>query len=107
MTEKKYLLMKRGVYYAPDNQGYTGLKRQAGLYHETDAQPDEGVTAIHICEAPDYAPNCYADYKCIEAERISVLDRLHKFAVRAKTPMEIVKEIERLRVSPEHFVSPL
>lgn len=59
--ERRFLLVKRGLYYAPDNHGYTGIKERAGRYLESDASPDSGVTAIHEDEAPDYSPACFHD----------------------------------------------
>ena len=62
MTEvKSYLLVKRGLYYRPDNDGYTGLKDRAGRYLETDASPEHGVTAIHEDEAPEFSANRWGD----------------------------------------------
>ncbi len=57
----KYLLIKRGLYYRPNNMGYTGIKDQAGRYEASEAY--EGVTAIHEDEAPEYAPACWNDVK--------------------------------------------
>ena len=31
-NDAKYLIMKRGVYYRPNNAGYTGIKDEAGRY---------------------------------------------------------------------------
>lgn len=60
-AQKEYLLIKRGLYYRPDNIGYTGIKDQAGRYNESDAYPDAGVTAIHQDSAPDYSAACWPD----------------------------------------------
>lgn len=59
--EPRFLLTKRGLYYRPGNQGYTGIKEQAGRYLETDARPESGVLAIHEDNAPDYSPACFDD----------------------------------------------
>ncbi len=56
-----FLLVKRGLYYRPNNQGYTGIKENAGRYHESDASPDSGVHAIHESDAPIYAPGTFHD----------------------------------------------
>lgn len=58
-----YLLVKRGLYYAPDRQGYTGLKRFAGRYREVDALGLDGVEAIHEDEAPEYSEACWPETK--------------------------------------------
>ncbi|AXK43961.1 hypothetical protein [Erythrobacter aureus] len=70
MSEPKtYLLIKRGLYYRPDNAGYTGLKKEAGRYLETDARPDAGVAAIHEDLADEFAPACWQEAKLAERDR--------------------------------------
>lgn len=59
----KYLLVKRGLYYGPDNRGYTGIKERAGRYHAHEADALSGVEAIHEDEAPMFSPNCWQDVK--------------------------------------------
>jgi hypothetical protein len=59
----EYYLLKRGLFYGPNNCGYTGIRAHAGLYPAYRARPDNGVTAIHMSEAPDYSPACYDDLK--------------------------------------------
>lgn len=59
----EYLLVKRGLYYRPNNAGYTGIRNEAGRYDESDAYPDGGVTAVHESEAPYFAPACWNDVK--------------------------------------------
>ncbi|EPR09804.1 hypothetical protein M527_06660 [Sphingobium indicum IP26] len=59
----RFLLVKRGLYYRPGNQGYTGIKDRAGRYPESDARPEDGITAIHEDEAPEYSQACFADLK--------------------------------------------
>ena len=63
LVERRYLLVKRGLYYAPDQQGYTGLKAKAGRYREVDALGLDGVTAIHEDEAQDFASACWEETK--------------------------------------------
>lgn len=58
-----FLLMKRGLYYRPDNAGYTGIKSQAGRYPESRAMPEAGITAIHEDEAPEYSECCAWDIR--------------------------------------------
>lgn len=75
MQEKaEYLLVKRGLYYKPNNCGYTGVKELAGRYFKTDARPDAGVTAIHESRAPEYTAECFEDIKAAHIK--SKLDRL-------------------------------
>ena len=53
-----HLLLRRGLYYRPNNSGYTGLKADAGHYPASRAMPDADVTAIPIAEADDFSPSC-------------------------------------------------
>jgi hypothetical protein len=66
--EPCFLLVKRGLYYRPDNQGYTGKKSEAGRYFETDAWPCGTVTAIHQDEAGEYAPACWMETKLADKD---------------------------------------
>lgn len=59
--EMHFLLVKRGLYYRPNNQGYTGIKDHAGRYREVDALGLDGVAAIHEDDAPEYSSMCFAD----------------------------------------------
>lgn len=59
----QYLLVKRGLYYCPDNRGYTGIKDNAGRYEKDFANGLNEVTAIHIKDAPDYSEACFEDIK--------------------------------------------
>lgn len=65
-TEELWLVMKRGLYYRPNDRGYTGLKEHAGRYTYEEAKKREcsisGVSIIREPEAPDISPNCYEDY---------------------------------------------
>ena len=61
MGGQHFLLQKRGLYYRTDSCGYTGIKDHAGRYLETDASPENGVTAIHEDEAADFSPACFDD----------------------------------------------
>lgn len=59
----EYLLLKRGLYYAPNNQGYTGIKDRAGRYFQSDACEESGVKAVHVDDAPLFSPACFDDVK--------------------------------------------
>lgn len=61
--EAKFLLVKRGLYYAPNNNGYTAIKARAGRYREVDALGLAGVSAIHEDEAPMFSPACWHEAK--------------------------------------------
>lgn len=58
---QRYLLVKRGLYYGPNNNGYTGFKERAGRYDASEADEESGVTAIHEDEADEIAPKCFDD----------------------------------------------
>lgn len=58
-----YLLMKRGLYWRPNSQGYTGIKAEAGRYTEQEAKEwadhdRTDTTAIHEDDAPDFSQGC-------------------------------------------------
>ena len=90
MDDPRYLLVKRGLYYRPDNCGYTGIKEHAGRYREVDALGLDGVMAIHEDEAPDYSSACFEDLKeahlksriaALEAALKLAANRLHRCSV--------------------------
>lgn len=87
MSESRYLLVKRGLFYGPNNQGYTGVKERAGRYPESDARPADGVTAIHEDEAPMFAPACWhevkAEYLLGKIEEVQSERDKYKAALRA------------------------
>lgn len=75
-SEAMFLIEKRGLYYRPDAKGYTGLKREAGLYSFDDAVervgpngpegPQDGMGIWRVSEAPQFSTNCPFDVKAIE-----------------------------------------
>ena len=68
-----YLIIKRGLYYRPNAQGYTGVKEFAGRYSLEDAMsyshpngqkgPRDGMSIIKDAEAPEYSEACWWDVK--------------------------------------------
>jgi hypothetical protein len=82
-TELRYLLMKRGLYYRPDECGYTGVKAEAGRYREADASPEHGVSAIHEDEAPVFAPACWDATKIAHLEAAIITLRKSEDELRA------------------------
>lgn len=65
---KEYLLVKRGLYYRPNNAGYTGLKSEAGRYPESYGLGLVSVTAVHESEAPEYSPACWEETKIADLQ---------------------------------------
>ncbi len=63
--ENGWVLIKRGLYWRPNAQGYTGILAQAGLYSDEDsasrARPDEGVTRMPFREAAEVAKATFDD----------------------------------------------
>ena len=68
-----FLIEKRGLYYRPNAQGYTGLKSDAGRYSLEEAAsragpngPDgsqDGMEIWRESEAPEYSSACAWDVK--------------------------------------------
>jgi hypothetical protein len=58
LVERRYLLVKRGLYYRPENAGYTAIKAEAGRYLQSDAI--DGVNyAVHEDEAAQFSPSAW------------------------------------------------
>lgn len=63
MSAGGHVLVKRGLYYRPNGNGYTGLKCEAGLYEASYADGDEWITAIPFADAPEFSPACWEETK--------------------------------------------
>ena len=67
MSELNYVIIKRGVYYAPDKCGYTGVLDSAGRYSKEEAdsacENRDDVTMMLAIDASRFSPNCYKDIK--------------------------------------------
>ena len=109
IVERRYLLVKRGLYYRPDNCGYIGIKEYAGRYLQTDARPISGVTAIHEDDAPEFSAACFDDLAreylqkkiteaaaTIEADRAEIAALTERLAqAEARTAAAVLAERER------------
>lgn len=84
-----YVLIKRGLYYCPNGQGYTGLKRKAGLYPASYALGLDGVTAVPFADADEFAPACWEETKLAEREAA--------LATQADTLAKVTAERDALR----------
>lgn len=66
MPQEYWLVVKRGLYYKPDDCGYTGIRDHAGRYTHDEAKarecPDSGVTIVRLDDAPEFTKNCFEDY---------------------------------------------
>lgn len=65
-----YIIEKRGLYYRPNNCGYTGLKSEAGIYPFEFADPlqrhygeDDGFKVWKADDAPEYSSRCPWDVR--------------------------------------------
>lgn len=68
-----FLIEKKGWYYRPCSQGYTGLKSEAGRYSFEEAAvivgpngpdgPQDGLGIWAEADAPDYSERCAWDIK--------------------------------------------
>lgn len=74
-----YLLVKRGLYYRPNNAGYTTLKADAGRYSKADERPECGVTAVLASEAGAVAPGGH-EIDHLRYERATMLEALEECA---------------------------
>ena len=89
VTQADHVLIKRGLYYRPNGNGYTGLKREAGLYDPSYALGFDGVDAVPFADAPDFAPACWEETKLAHLNEQITTARAEAEALRA--------EVERLR----------
>lgn len=99
-TEAQYLIIKRGLYYRPNSQGYTGLKDEAGRYPMDRAEsithpngldgPRDGMSFIHEDDAPDYAPQCctYVKADHLQKKLAEMQERDRQWVAECKSLME-------------------
>jgi len=92
--EPLYVLMKRGLYYRHNGEGYSGLLREAGRFREDDAfklaadnTPD--VTAVPVAEADEFAPSIGLNLLVSELrrQRDNARSRLEDASDRSSTLM--------------------
>jgi len=62
---RAWLVVKRGLYYMPNDCGYTGIRDHAGRFTEAEAKAREciesGVSVVRLTDAPEYSPRCFDD----------------------------------------------
>lgn len=75
----QYVILKRGLYYRPNAQGYTGLLSEAGRFNRKTAfslthptgpdGPRDGLEFFTEAQAWEYAPACPPEIKVAYLER--------------------------------------
>ncbi|TXN24009.1 hypothetical protein [Methylobacterium sp. WL9] len=75
-----YVLMKRGLYWCPNGQGYTGVLAEAGRYSEEAARArhghEPGSTTMRLAsDCAEFAPACWPEtqIKVLRAQRDAAL----------------------------------
>jgi hypothetical protein len=60
---EQWLLVKRGLYYRPNDCGYTGIRDYAGRYSEEEARArmSPGIAMIRLDSAPEFSEACFED----------------------------------------------
>jgi hypothetical protein len=97
-VEARYLLVKRDLYYAPNNHGYTGIKANAGRYMASEADEASGVIAIHEDDAPMFAKGCWEDVKTdhllsiITAHEKTIADLRQSLTAREPATADVGRE---------------
>lgn len=59
-----YVILKRGLFYGPQSQGYTGIRDLAGRYSKAEADAEariEGVSCMPLSAAPEFTDQCFDD----------------------------------------------
>lgn len=97
--DEAWLVVKRGLYYRPEDSGYTGIRDEAGRYTYAEAKAREfnpgkngnPVTIIKFSEAPLFSKACFSDIalaytqrKLAEAE--ATIERLRAELARGRLP---------------------
>jgi len=82
MTEELWLLVKRGLYYRPNDCGYTGIRDHAGRYTADEARARAGseIKMVRLADAPEFSEACFDD-----------LARAHLLKQRDAALMEIAR----------------
>lgn len=101
---RDYVLVKRGVYYMPKANGYTGVLDEAGRYTEAEAQVQtghcDGVTAILASEAPRFSEACWSETR-VKVLQVDLAKAASELARLTAERDEARGEAERLRFEIE------
>lgn len=81
-ANEQWLIVKRDLYYGPNDSGYTGIRDLAGRYTYEEAKarenPDSGVTIVRLSEAPEFREAAFEDLvrKHIQKQRDALAEAL-------------------------------
>lgn len=62
--KREWLVFKRGLYWRPNDCGYTGIRDHAALYTKAEAEErtqDDACAMVHLSVAPEFTSACYDD----------------------------------------------
>lgn len=94
-----FLIVKRGLYFRPNCQGYTGIRDEAGRYSHAAAQShaEHGeCTIVLASEAPEFMPLAYNDLviKHLTKQRDEALAALNAVAATRPEPVAWTNEAQ-------------
>lgn len=91
-TVEQYVIIKEGLYYKPNQMGYTGVLKYAGRYSEDEAKSHARIPGIfyqHEDTAPRFSANCFSDIR--DREIMGDMDELEAENRRLRTRIELLE----------------
>jgi hypothetical protein len=77
MSDDKYVIIKRGMYYRPEACGYTPKLTEAGLFTKEQAmERHERVDGVTIRKLSDMLPELDAERHALEAQHKAAMDTI-------------------------------
>jgi len=100
---EQWLLLKHGLFYRPDNKGYTGIRDEAGRYSraEADQHSAAGGKVVREIDAPEFLPAAYNDLviKHLMDQKAALVKALQFYASEFDANGHIAREaLLRVRV---------